>query len=628
MAEKDTTDDDNDRKAPRKDASPAPGGAADAEKPAPPDGRSPWARAVAALEAKFPTAMEKLQALVDGLPLPTTTRERRLFGGLAVAIGLTLALPFFLRPNDRPLLFGRPDTELVIFTPHNETIRREFTTAFRDWYEKKTKKRVHIDWRTPGGTSEIVKVINSEYHAAFEHWYKKNGSQPWKDSFGRVYNDPNASRPAGSTEPLTPEQQARADFLVSDVGIGVDLFFGGGTYDFEKQKKAGTIVAQDASGQYGIAPLKAQQPKLFSDEVIPQKVSGEPYYDPGLTWVGTCLSSFGIVYNQDAVARLGLRAPMAWTDLTDPKYYGQIAVADPQKSGSIVKAFEMIIQQQMKATLEAEKEKIAALPSKMQAEAEKDALRRGWIAGLQVLQRIGANARYFTDAATKVPQDVAQGIAAAGMCIDFYGRTFNERLQDKKGNSRVQFHAPAAGTSVGVDAIAMFRGAPHPDVAHAFLEFILSPEGQSIWNQRAGTPGGPEKMSLRRLPVRKDMYTQRWLQHFADPHEMPYAHVGDFTYVPEWTGPKFDLIRLAVRVMCIDTHDELTETWKLLIEKGFPPGATAEFGQMGLLANDEERITKIIKSSDKLAQVKLARELGAQFRRSYELTRAKAMRGE
>jgi len=579
------------------------------------------------IDAAIPSPLkEKVEALLTSLPLPTTQHERRIFGGLGVAIGLTLLLPFLLRSDDRPSVFARADDQLTILTPHNETIRREFTEGFQRWYEARTGRTVKLDWRTPGGTSEIVKVISSEYHAAFENHWKKSAARPWQDSFSRAFIDAKLDRKAGDTSPASPEQEARAAFLASDVGIGVDLFFGGGTYDFERQRKNGVLVAQDASGQFGLAALKKQRPEWFSDAIIPESVGGEPYRDPDLTWIGSCLSSFGIVYNTDTVARLGLPPPTSWKDLADPRYYGQIAVADPAKSGSIVKAFEMIVQQQMRETLAEARPRIEKSPPKMREATEAAALREGWVKGLQLLQRIGANARYFTDSATKVPQDVAHGVAAAGMCIDFYGRTWNERLRKDDGTSRVQFVTPLGGTSTGVDAIAMFRGAPNPSVAHAFLEYVLSPDGQALWNYRPGTPGGPRRMSLRRLPLRKDMYTPDRLAHFADPEVRPYEHASEFTYTPAWTANRFNALRLGVRVMCIDTHDELTDAWKELITAGFPPLAMEQFGAMGQLAADPEGITTQLASNDKLIQVKLARTLGAQFRRSYELSRAKAER--
>ncbi|MFN0129222.1 MAG: ABC transporter substrate-binding protein [Verrucomicrobiales bacterium] len=592
--------------------------------PDPPVG-SPRLSLLERIDAVLPPEWkEKAEAMLTSLPRPADARERRLFIGLGAAIALTLLLPFLLRSDDRPSIFFRADDRLTILTPHNETIRREFTEAFQKWYEGTTGRTVRLDWRTPGGTSEIVKVITSEYHAAFENHWRKNAVRPWEDSFGRAFIDAKRDRKPDDTTPVSPDQQARAAFLASEVGIGVDLFFGGGVYDFERQRKNGTLVAQDATGQFGLAALQRRRPEWFSDAVIPESVGGEPYRDPGLTWVGSCLSSFGIVYNADTVARLGLEPPRTWEDLADPKYYGQIAVADPAKSGSIVKAFEMIVQQQMRETLEEARPRIEKAPIRMKESVETAALRDGWVKGLQLLQRIGANARYFTDSATKVPLDVAQGVAAAGMCIDYYGRTWNERLREEDGTSRVHFVTPRGGTSTGVDAIAMFRGAPNPAVAHAFLEFVLLPEGQALWNHRPGTPGGPRRMSLRRLPIRRDMYGPDQLVHFADPEVRPYEHAAEFTYVPSWTANRFNALRLGVRVMCIDTHAELTETWKELIASGFPPLAVEQFGDMGQLAADPEGIASMLASNDKLIQVKLARTLGAQFRRSYRHARAKA----
>jgi hypothetical protein len=135
-------------------------------------------------------------------------------------------------------------------------------------------------------------------------------------------------------------------------------------------------------------------------------------------------------------------------------------------------------------------------------------------------------------------------------------------------------------------------------------------------------------MSLRRLPVRKDMYSPDHLAHFADPDVRPYDHAAEFTYMPAWTANRFNALRLGVRVMCIDTHDELAGAWKELITAGFPPLAMEQFGAMGQLAADPEGITTQLASNDKLIQVKLARTLGAQFRRSYELARAKAKRAK
>ena len=58
---------------------------------------------------------------------------------------------------------------------------------------------------------------------------------------------------------------------------------------------------------------------------------------------------------------------------------------------------------------------------------------------MQLLMKIGANARYFTDASTKIALDVEAGEAAAGMTIDFYGRFQSEAVRKPDGSSRLQY---------------------------------------------------------------------------------------------------------------------------------------------------------------------------------------------
>ena len=71
---------------------------------------------------------------------------------------------------------------------------------------------------------------------------------------------------------------------------------------------------------------------------------------PAPQWIGICLSSFGICYNPDVYRTLGLPDPSpehGWSDLTDSRLAGLIALADPAHSGSSAVAYQMVIQHQM-----------------------------------------------------------------------------------------------------------------------------------------------------------------------------------------------------------------------------------------------------------------------------------------
>ncbi|MCB1230263.1 MAG: extracellular solute-binding protein [Verrucomicrobiae bacterium] len=526
---------------------------------------------------------------------------------LALLVAILVA-PFWLRPDDAAVT-GANAERLIVISPHNESIRSEFERAFVRYMREEFGAEVWIDWRQPGGTSEIARYLKSEYANAFANlWIQKTG-KPFdsivRNAFSNGKIDPATATPSDSLPAEAIE--ARRMFLDSEVSSGIDLFFGGGAYDFSKQAEAGALVATDPSGKYGPGALAKEHPDWFIDEVMPAAASGEPFRDDDWRWVGTVLSAFGIVYNRDSLARLGIdKAPDAWADLTDPRYFGELALADPTKSGSVTKAIEMIFQQQMREALN------AGMP-------EEKAIREGWNEAMRMMLKISANSRYFTDQASKIPHDVAQGDAAAGLCIDFYGRTFNELHRDVSGDSRVQFVMPVGGTSIGADPIGLLRGAPNPKLAHRFLEFVLSPDGQKIWNYRVGEPGGPTRIALRRPPIRKDFYTEANQIHQSDPDSNPYEIAKDFTYEPNWTGATFGALRFIIRCACVDTHHEQRDAWETIIKAGMPAEAVAVFADVSAIDYDQALgpISETLKARDKLQEVELARELAAHFRAQY-----------
>ena len=473
---------------------------------------------------------------------------------------LIVALPMVLRRDSAAESSRRADDELVILSPHNESIRREYGEAFAAWWRKTKGRSMHVDWRTPGGTSEIRMVLDAGFKAA--------------------------------------EETGRE-------GIGVDVFFGGGEPDFSGQAKKGRLV-----------PLRVfeKQPELFGDDgVIPQSFTGERYYPSERNWVGTCMSQFGICYNPDALARLGLSAPTAWRDLGDPGYAGSLALADPTKSGSVARAFELLVQGEiLRALAEAPGDRDAALEA-------------GWAAGLQLIQRMAANARYFTDSASKIPHDVGQGNAAAGMCIDFYGRSYAHELKSPSGRPRLVWIAPRGGTTLSADPVAVLKGAPSPEVAQAFVEFCLSKEAQFLWFAKPGVPGGPRERALHRTPIRRDVYTSENLARSTMPGADPYQDPGNFTYQRELTGQAFNTLRQIVRVMCIDSHEEMKRSWRAIIAAGMSADALAVFQDVSIVPyavagkGDPE-----FDGSDPLATAAHAARIGEWFRANYRKAAAMA----
>jgi len=349
---------------------------------------------------------------------------------LFLALGATIALPFLLRPRQ-----GSPaeaDDTVIVVTPHNEAIRSEFAAGFADWYRARTGRTVFIDWRVVGGTSDITRYLAAEYVASFRNLWEGRMRRPWSADVQAGFQNGRLS-PGSSPE----AREAREIFLRSDVACGIDVFFGGGSYDFEKQAQAGTLMD---SG------LMSLHPEWFAAEKFPLTFGGEPFRDRKGLWFGAVVSSYGILFNRDALSRLGFaHEPAQWGDLADPRFLGQIAMCDPTKSGSIASAFENVIQQQMQRRLAALR---TAEPAADPSAREAQAVREGWLDGLRLLQRIGANARYFTDTSQKPAIDVGDGNCAAGMCIDFSG---------------ARRRRPCAGATVPA-ASAMFRRPAAPPI--------------------------------------------------------------------------------------------------------------------------------------------------------------------
>ena len=221
------------------------------------------------------------------------------------------------------------------------------------------------------------------------------------------------------------------------------------------------------------------------------------------------------------------------------------------------------------------------------------------------------------------------------MTIDFYGRFQSETVRRADGSSRVQYVDAAGGTSYGVDPIGLLRGAPHPELARAFIEFVMT-DGQKLWGFRAGSPGGPRRHSLRRLPILPELYSEANRPLRSDPDVLPYEAAKTFAYDGKRTGPLFGTISFVIRVMCIDPHRELTAAWSALCEAknrtgAFPPEALGAFEDVSHVdyANASGRIrTALSEGKSKIDQVRLAKELADRFRANYERAEQLARAGK
>jgi len=434
----------------------------------------------------------------------------RRVGGLLVAAGLValVAVPVAVREGeDKPAANGR---QLVILSPHNEQIRTEMGRGFAAWHEETFGEAVSVAWSTPGGTSEIRKMLIASAEA-----------------------DLREGRPLGGN---------------------ADLLFGGGSYEFNQLSKP---VAVEVDGETRTATIL--EPVTFPPSLLREiygdgLIGDEPLHSPEGTWFGVALSGFGIVYNREILASLGVPDPTIWADLCDPRLRTWLVLANPGQSGSVTTAMEAILQ------------------------------RRGWDEGWAILRRMAANSRSFVSSASKAPIEVSLGEAAAGLCIDFYGRYQAQALAtaaeslDAPELDRLGYVDPPGQTVIDPDPIAMLRGAPQPELAKRFIEFCLSEEGQALWQFRAGfagdpeagIPAGPERFELRRMPVRRDLYARHaaLMVDRVDPYTVASG-------VPDYDRSMRAFIAPIFAAFAIDRAALLREAWNAIVDHpAYPRGAT------------------------------------------------------
>lgn len=404
-----------------------------------------------------------------------------------------------------------------------------------------------IHWRmgravkhTVQGEMELIIItahqegIRREFADAFSRYHQEHFGQPVTISYLTF---------GGSDMVKLFDEKAKT----TPGNYGIDLAWGGGDFLFDVQLKKPGYLAQ----------LKLD--KAFLEEVFPTPtLSGLPLYDlnskTGPAWFGTALSSFGVVYNRDLLRNLGVPEPKTWRDLADPRLAGWVALADPTRSASAKQAYMVIVERAM-----------------VDAAARGESEDSGWADGMGLIRQIAANARLFTDSSSVVPIMVSQGEAAAGMAIDFMGRSQGEAV----GGDRMGYVEPENATIINPDPIAMVAGAPHPELAERFIRYVLSPEGQLLWNTKPGAPGGPRSSALRRLPIRRDVYAD--MSSFSD-QVNPFKAASSFNKSND-RERTFPIIGELIQASCIDLLDDLRETRKEILASPLAKELDLELGR-------------------------------------------------
>ncbi len=194
---------------------------------------------------------------------------------------------------------------------------------------------------------------------------------------------------------------------------------------------------------------------------IPKKVGAFPINDPDGFYKGFAASGYGIMWNTRYLKAKKLPVPKTWAALAEPVYHGHVGMSAPSRSGTTHLTVETLLQG------------------------------LGWEKGWAQWKNIAGNFKTVTERSFGVPDGVNSGQFGLGIVIDFFG------LSSEASGFPVKFLYPPVTTLVPAN-IGIVKNAPNLEAASAFIEFLLSPEGQEVLLDP----------KIRRLPVNPATYAK------------------------------------------------------------------------------------------------------------------------
>lgn len=272
--------------------------------------------------------------------------------------------------------------------------------------------------------------------------------------------------------------------------------------------------------------LQKYKPKA---QGVAEKVGSYPVNDPDGFYVGFAASGYGIMFNTRYLRANNLPPPKEWDDLKKPIYFGHVGISAPSRSGTTHLTVETILQGE------------------------------GWDKGWATLLEVGGNLAQVSDRSFGVPDAVNSGQYGIGIVIDFFG------LSAKASGFPVDFVYPTVTTLVPAN-IGIIAGARNRKAAEAFVEFLLSEEGQQILLDP----------KIQRLPVRAATYDKAPAGY---PNPFKDASLGArVKFDADVSEARYALINSLYDRLVTFRLKELNAAWKAIheAEKKLSTGASAE----------------------------------------------------
>jgi len=173
------------------------------------------------------------------------------------------------------------------------------------------------------------------------------------------------------------------------------------------------------------------------------------YKDASGLWTGIYAGVLAFCSNSETLRKYGVSAPTSWDDLLSPKLQGQVSIAHPSTSGTAYTALWTI------RTLQGSDD-----------------------ATFAYLDTLQANVSAFTKSGSAPVGVVSEGNAAVGVV---FAHDCLSAINNGAKQLGVTF--PTEGTGFEIGATALLKGAPNPDAARRWIDWVLTAKAQEIGAQ-------------------------------------------------------------------------------------------------------------------------------------------------
>ena len=248
----------------------------------------------------------------------------------------------------------------------------------------------------------------------------------------------------GSAEPRSVEVLAKGFEKVSGVKVNWIRMSSGETLARVRAEKANPqadVWWGGTTDPHSIAALEGltenYRPTLWQ-EMDPR------FRDPIGDWqvLGIYVGVLGMSANEGLLKEMGLPTPKGWDDLTDPRYKGLIGVANPNTSGTALTTLATQV------------------------------FLRGEDEGIEYMKRLHKNIAHYTKSG--VAPGILCGRGEIAVAIVF----LHDVIYQIEQGYPVTAIAPKEGTGYEIGGLNLIKGAPHPELAKQFIDWLVSAEAQ------------------------------------------------------------------------------------------------------------------------------------------------------